>query len=144
MPGSAARKRSFVSVKRNSRNAVCCTSAFARAGSVSPGISTISRQFPTTWTTGSVVPNSFDAGTHHAFSTQNRVATIRNFPTPFIHLELEVDAAPQVETKANRNATYGGISRLTANRVPHTLLRVTRQDRNSCCDQDQNGPDSPF
>src|SRR6059036_404728 len=56
--GRASRNRFFISVMRNSRNAVRWMMPLARAGSFSPASSTINRSLPTTCTTGSVVPNS--------------------------------------------------------------------------------------
>ncbi|PYP03476.1 MAG: hypothetical protein DMD57_08485 [Gemmatimonadetes bacterium] len=56
--GNASRNRFFISVMRNSRNAVRWMMPLARAGSFSPASSTMRRQRPWICTTGSLVPNS--------------------------------------------------------------------------------------
>ena len=58
MAGSAFSSALVLSVIRNSRKALRCTMALARAGSVMPASSTTIRLSPTFWTSGSSTPNS--------------------------------------------------------------------------------------
>ena len=56
--GRAFSSALVLSVIRNSRNALRCTMALARAGSVMPASSTTMRSSPAFWTSGSSMPNS--------------------------------------------------------------------------------------
>ena len=103
MAGRAFSSAPVLSVMRNSRNALRCTMALARAGSVIPASSTTIRLSPTFWMSGSVDAELVDALAKHGERKVEVALGIGRDLLRLVELEGEMHAALEVESQLQRN-----------------------------------------
>ena len=109
---------------------------FARAGSVSPGSSTIEPAGAGDLHDGLGCSELVDARANDAFSATDRVGAIGDPSSRLIDFQGEVHAAAEVEAQLDRYAPNGGIAHGAGARVVDTLFDVSWHEREDARDDE--------